>query len=345
MDSATALYRRYRPQRLADVVGQERPVSALRNSMENGRLGHFYIFSGPRGTGKTSTARILAMALNCEQPVGVEPCGVCTSCTGIISGSSYDVQELDAATNNGVDDVRALLKTVSLSSPGRKKVYIIDEAHMLTTQAGNALLKTLEEPPSHVMFIFATTDAQKLLDTILSRSQQLNFKLVSPVVLSEHLERIAADAGLDVSPEMIRAAAFRGAGSVRDALSALDTIVASGMVEEPTSSALVQAIASADVLEIFKAIASAMQEGVDARVLAEEALASLREIFLIQMGAGELLVTPDSAERTALASEMGPRRTVKAMDALGEAVLAMKGENNRRVNLEVSLARYCKQPG
>ena len=177
--SYQSLYRRYRPSRFSEVRGQEHLVSALRNAVTEDRLGHAYLFSGPRGTGKTSTARILAKVLNCQNPEAGEPCCVCDSCLSIDAGTSFDVHELDAASNNGVDAIRDLISSASLATPGRYKVYILDEVHMLSTAASNALLKTLEEPPSHVIFVLATTDPQKVLPTIRSRTQHFEVHLLS----------------------------------------------------------------------------------------------------------------------------------------------------------------------
>jgi len=168
-----SLYRRYRPQKFSEIVGQEHVVAALRNAAAEDRLGHAYLFSGPRGTGKTSTARILAKVLNCENPVGGEPCGVCPPCKSIEAGNSFDVTELDAASHTGVDNMRDLIASTALASPGRTRLYILDEVHMLSKGASAALLKTLEEPPDHVVFILATTDPEKVLPTIRSRTQHL----------------------------------------------------------------------------------------------------------------------------------------------------------------------------
>ena len=173
-----SLYRRFRPGRFDEIRGQDHVVRALRSAVRDDRVSHAYLFSGPRGTGKTSSARILAKALNCEAPVEGEPCGVCTSCVEITQGSSLNVHELDAASNNGVDAMRDLVAHASLGTPGRWKVYIVDEVHMLSTAAANALLKTLEEPPSHVVFVLATTDPQKVPPTIRSRTQHLEFRLL-----------------------------------------------------------------------------------------------------------------------------------------------------------------------
>src|SRR4051794_10145734 len=186
------LYRRYRPRRFSDVRGQEHVVRALRNAVREDRVGHAYLFSGPRGTGKTSTARILAKALNCEHLDDGEPDATCESCRSIEVGSSPDVVEMDAASNNGVDAMRDLTARVALGTAGRRKVYIVDEVHMLSPAASNALLKTLEEPPAHVVFVLATTDPQKVLPTVRSRTQHYEFRLLPPAVLTEHLRWVVA---------------------------------------------------------------------------------------------------------------------------------------------------------
>src|SRR5271155_116855 len=217
-----SLYRRFRPGRFDEIRGQDHVVRALRSAVRDDRVSHAYLFSGPRGTGKTSSARILAKALNCEAPVDGEPCGTCTSCREITAGSSLDVHELDAASNNGVDAMRDLVARAPLGTPGRWKVYIVDEVHMLSNAAANALLKTLEEPPSHVIFVLATTDPQKVPPTIRSRTQHLEFRLLGADVLDGLLRDIRAEADLTLDDEALGVAVRRGHGSARDALSALD---------------------------------------------------------------------------------------------------------------------------
>ena len=227
-----ALYRRYRPQRFADVLGQDHVTRALRHAVRDDKVAHAYLFSGPRGTGKTSTARILAMALNCEHPRDGEPDGTCPSCVAIRQGSSLDVQELDSATNRGIDEMRDLLGRVALGTPGRWKVYIIDEVHQMTSAAASALLKTLEEPPGHVIFVLATTDPQKVLPTIRSRTQHFEFRLLGADVLASLLRDVNDRAALGVAPEAIDLVVRRGHGSARDALSALDQVAAAGTVDD-----------------------------------------------------------------------------------------------------------------
>jgi len=222
-----SLYRRFRPQRFAEVRGQEHVTRALSYAVRDGRVAHAYLFSGPRGTGKTSTARILAMALNCEHPVDGEPDGVCLSCVEIRRGASMDVQELDAASNRGLEEMKDLLSRVAFGVRGRWKVYIIDEVHQLTPNAASALLKTLEEPPAHVVFVLATTDPQKVLPTIRSRTQHFEFHLLGSAVLGELLHSVNERAGLGVAPEAIDLVVRRGHGSARDALTVLEQVAAS----------------------------------------------------------------------------------------------------------------------
>src|SRR3954452_25088200 len=206
-----SLYRRYRPRRFGEIRGQEHVVRALRNAVINQREGQAYLFSGPRGTGKTTSARILAKVLNCERPVDGEPCCECASCLTVERGTSYDVHELDAASNNGVDAMRELIERAALGTPGRHKVYILDEVHMLSKAAEAALLKTLEEPPPHVVFVLATTDPQRVSDTIRSRTQHLRFHLLPADTLAEHVRWVVADAALDVNDAAIDAALAQGA--------------------------------------------------------------------------------------------------------------------------------------
>ena len=210
-----SLYRRYRPRRFSELRGQDHVVRVLRNAVREDRVGHAYLFSGPRGTGKTSAARILAKVLNCERPVDGEPCCECASCVAVEAGTSFDVHELDAASNNGVDDIRELIERASLGMAGRRKVYILDEVHMLSRAAESALLKTLEEPPPHVVFVLATTDPQKVSATIRSRTQHLEFHLLPTDELEAHVRWVAEDAGLPVTDEAIEAVLRLAGGSAR----------------------------------------------------------------------------------------------------------------------------------
>ena len=258
-----SLYRRFRPSTFAEVKGQDHVVLALRNAVRDGRVAHAYLFSGPRGTGKTSTARILAKALNCTDLHEGEPCGQCSSCTEIAKGTSLDVHELDAASNNGVDAMRDLVSRAALGTPGRWKVYIVDEVHMLSTAASNALLKTLEEPPAHVIFVLATTDPQKVLPTIRSRTQHYEFRLLGADTLGELLKQVRRDAHLEVPDEALDVAVRRGRGSARDALSVLDQAAASDTVEDdlPELDEIVEALAERDAGRALVAVATSPRPG------------------------------------------------------------------------------------
>ncbi len=289
-----SLYRRYRPRRFAEVRGQEHLVRALQNAVREGRVGHAYLFSGPRGTGKTSTARILAKVLNCEAPIDGEPCCACASCLAIEQGSSFDVHELDAASNNGVEAVRDLINKAALGTPGRTKVYILDEVHMLSTAASNALLKTLEEPPEHVVFVLATTDPQKVLPTIRSRTQHFDVHLLAASELRELVEYVAKDAGLEVDDDAVEYVLRAGAGSARDTLSALDQVVAAGGVpaESDAIDEIVEALCARDAGRALLAVEAAVSGGRAPRVLGEQLISRLRDVFLAAMGS-ELARLPD----------------------------------------------------
>ena len=337
-----SLYRRFRPSSFAEVKGQYHVVLALRNAVRDGRVAHAYLFSGPRGTGKTSTARILAKALNCTDLRDGEPCGVCASCIEITRGTSLDVHELDAASNNGVDAMRDLVSRAALGSPGRQKVYIVDEVHMLSTAASNALLKTLEEPPAHVIFVLATTDPQKVLPTIRSRTQHFEFRLLGPDTLSELLSQVRQDAHLDVGDEALDLAVRRGRGSARDALSILDQVAASDAVDDdlPELDEVVEALAERDVQRALVAVANLTAAGFSPQQLTVDLVDHLRQGFLALVAPD--LVTVSGAERDALAAQagrVGLAALVRAMEDLGRAQVTMRDAPEPRVNLEVALVR------
>lgn len=343
--SYQSLYRRYRPTRFSEVRGQEHLVSALRNAVTEDRLGHAYLFSGPRGTGKTSTARILAKVLNCENPAGGEPCCVCDSCLSIDAGTSFDVHELDAASNNGVDAIRDLISSASLATPGRYKVYILDEVHMLSTAASNALLKTLEEPPSHVIFVLATTDPQKVLPTIRSRTQHFEVHLLSAADLEGLVDHVVADAGLELSSEG-RAYVLRvGAGSARDTLSALDRVVAAGGIpdSEDAVDELVEALCERDTGRALIAVEGALSRGRNPRVLGEALIARLRDVFLASVGADlSRLTDTDRARATEQGRRLGAAGATRALESLGEAFVGIQDALDPRIPLEVALVRLTR---
>lgn len=340
-----SLYRRYRPQRFSEIRGQDHVVRALRNAVRTGTEGHAYLFSGPRGTGKTSTARILAKALNCDGLQDGEPCGECESCRSIESGTSYDLLELDAASNNGVDAMRELIARAALGSPGRTKVYILDEVHMLSAAASNALLKTLEEPPEHVRFVMATTDPQKVLPTIKSRTQHFEFRLLSASELEDYVRWIAKDAELEVDEASIAHVVKRGAGSARDTLSALDQVVAAGgvIVDSESVDELMEALCEPDAGRALVAVSNALAEGRDPRVLAEAVVGHLRDAFLVSMRT-ELAHLPDQERQRARthAERLGPGTITGALEALGDALIEMRQAPDPRIPLEVALVRITK---
>src|SRR5580658_4046510 len=265
LDGVTALYRRYRPGRFAELRGQDHVVRALQGAVKNDRVSHAYLFSGPRGTGKTTTARILAKALNCENPVDGDACGICDSCVAISKGTSLDVIELDAASNNGVDDIREITSGAWHGTPGRWKVYIFDEVHQLSKAASAALLKSLEEPPPHVVFVLATTDPHKVLPTIRSRTQHLEFRLIGADTLATLLHDVQGAAGLDADEATVEAAVRLGRGSARDALSALDQLLATGSISEsqPEFDPLFEALAHDDPVGALRSLAVLAREGWD----------------------------------------------------------------------------------
>ncbi len=316
--------------------------------MSEGRQSHAYLFSGPRGTGKTSTARVLAKALNCENLADGEPCTTCDSCQAIEHGTSFDLHELDAASNNKVDDIRDLIAKVALGSPGRTKVYILDEVHMLSSGAENALLKTLEEPPDHVVFVLATTEPHKVVDTIRSRTQAFEFRLLPAEDLSEHVRWIIEDASLEVDQAGIDFALRKGGGSARDTLSALDLVAAAGGVPDHTDvgQVLADAIGSGDSAAAIAGVQRALEAGREPRVIGETTLATLRDAFLASMGA-PLDQLSESAAATAhrLAGELGPATITRSLETLGQALVEMRQAPDPRVPLEVALLRLARREG
>jgi DNA polymerase-3 subunit gamma/tau len=340
-----SLYRRFRPGRFDELRGQDHVVRALRSAVRDDRVSHAYLFSGPRGTGKTSSARILAKALNCEAPVDGEPCGVCTSCVEITQGSSLNVHELDAASNNGVDAMRDLVAHAGLGTPGRWKVYIVDEVHMLSTAAANALLKTLEEPPSHVVFVLATTDPQKVPPTIRSRTQHLEFRLLGAETLHDLLESINEEAGLHVDEDALEAAVRRGRGSARDALSALDQVVASGSADaaRPELAAVIDALADGDVSQVLVALSELLAGGWGPQQLGTELIDDLRQVFLAALAPELCTVSGPSLERfRSVAESMGLARVVRSMEILGHALVDMREAPDAQVVLEIAAVRAVR---
>ena len=340
-----SLYRRFRPGRFDEIRGQDHVVRALRSAVRDDRVSHAYLFSGPRGTGKTSSARILAKALNCEAPVDGEPCGICTSCVEITQGSSLNVHELDAASNNGVDAIRDLVAHASLGTPGRWKVYIVDEVHMLSTAAANALLKTLEEPPSHVVFVLATTDPQKVPPTIRSRTQHLEFRLLGAETLHSLVESVNEEAALGLDADALEAAVRRGRGSARDALSALDQVAAAGSADaaRPELAQVLDALADGDVSQVLVALSALLAGGWGPQQLATELIDDLRQVFLSALAPELCAASGPSLERfTALAETMGLPRVVRSIEILGHALVDMREAPDAQVVLEIAVVRAVR---
>ena len=350
MATYQSLYRRYRSQRFDEVLGQDHVTRALRNAVREGRVGHAYLFSGPRGTGKTSTARILAKVLNCAAPEDGEPCGTCENCVAVAEGRVVDwLLEQDAASKSKVDDMRDLLERVPLGTSGNRKVIILDEVHMLSQGAENALLKTLEEPPAHVVFILATTDPQKVRPTILSRTQHFEFRLLQPDVLGDHVRRIIADADLGIDAADVDAAVDHvvraGQGSARDTLSALDQVAALGEVvdEAQPVDAVLDAVCDRDAGRVLVAVADALAAGRDPRTLGEALIATLRDAFLSLMGAADEHLAPGERERAArVGAALGAAGLTRALDVLGEALVELSRKPDPRIVVEVALIRITQ---
>jgi len=359
--SYLVLARKYRPQRFDDLVGQEHVARTLTNAIALDRVHHAFLFTGARGIGKTSAARILAKALCCEKGPTANPCGVCAICQSVASGQSVDVLEIDGASNTGVDDVRTLREGVRyLPAEARKKVYIIDEVHMLSTSAFNALLKTLEEPPAHVVFIFATTEVHKIPATILSRCQRYDFKLLSTNALTAHLAHVLAAEKIDCEPEAVRLLAREAAGSVRDGLSLLDQVLAYVGSEKVTRERVAEVLGVADRTLLFhlagavlgrevatalRALADAVDRGVDLVQLARGFLGLLHdlEIAALVPDAADLIdATPEEIAEARKLSEKTPRGLVTSLfERWARAVEDAARSQTPRLIVEMALVDLC----
>ena len=350
-----ALYRKWRPQRFEDVVGQRAIVAALKNQIAAGRVGHAYLFTGVRGTGKTTCAKIFAKAVNCLDPQNGDPCGQCPVCRGIDDGSILDVVEMDAASNNGVDDIRDLRdETAYTPSICRYKVYIIDEVHMLSTAAFNALLKTLEEPPAHVIFILATTEIQKVPATIRSRCQRYDFTRISPEDIAGRVSQVAGAEGLALTEGAAGLIARLADGALRDALSILDTCAGvTGQIDEDVVRRMAgvtdrsylfrmsDALAARDAASALAELAALRQQSVDVKRLTEELIAHYRSLMLAALPGGRELLSGVSPEEEDLYLAKGPalgqREAVRAIRALGGALEHMARGSDQRIELELAL--------
>ena len=358
-----ALYRKYRPQTFDEVVGQSHVTTTLSREVADGHVAHAYLFAGPRGTGKTTTARILAKSLNCENRLADgSPDNTCDSCVAITQGLSFDVLELDAASHNSVDDIREMrvsVTTVASSGTGRR-VFILDEAHMLSKAAGNALLKTLEEPPEHVHFVLATTEPYKLLDTVRSRTQRFDFHTISVEALAAHLSRISDAEGYKTEPAALIAVARHAAGSARDSLSLLEQVAALGnstvdlngvnralgLADEDAYSALVAAIADQDAKAGLELVARLAGEGVDLRRFVAESVGFLRGVFLAHYAPNLAEVAdepPEVLETWRKASaRLAAGDVLRGVDLLGEALIKLREGREERLMLELAMIKLTR---
>jgi DNA polymerase III subunit gamma/tau len=358
---SVALYRRHRPARFADLIGQGVIAETLRNEVRSGTLAHAYLFAGTRGTGKTSTARILARAVNCESPVDGEPDNECRACREILSGASVDVLEIDAASNRGIDEMRDLRDKVKyLPASLRHKVYVIDEAHMLTTEAWNAFLKTLEEPPEHVLFVLATTEPHKVPETVRSRVQRFDFRRVPAADIAGHLAAIATRDGAEVGESALQLIARASLGSVRDALSFLDQALSSGerpvtdltarralgLTDPSTLYELVRALAGADAAATLRAADAAFSAGADPRQLLRELSRLARSAELCALGYPEGADgSPDELALCREVAAIAPQHFwVGALDVFATAETNLRQVVDAKLQVELALLRLVRPP-
>jgi DNA polymerase III subunit gamma/tau len=357
-----ALYNRIRPRTFSQVVGQEHVTNALAAALTSGRLHHALLFSGPRGCGKTSSARILAASLNCVTGPTPTPCGVCEHCVAIRAGSSMDVIEIDAASHRGIDDAREIReRAIFMPASARFKVYIIDEAHQITSDAFNALLKLVEEPPPHLKFVFATTEPDKVLQTIRSRTHHYAFRLVPPAILRDFLAQVSLDEGVVVDPAVLPLVVRAGAGSVRDSLSVLDQLIAGAGPDGLTASAAamllglsdarvlddaIEALAAKEPAGAFSVVEQVMTTGHDPRRFAMDLLERIRDLLVLQTvpdapDQGLLAhYAPDQIERMrSQAGRMGASELSRAADLVHGGLIEMRDTLSPRLMLELVLAR------
>jgi DNA polymerase-3 subunit gamma/tau len=360
MSTYTALYRKWRPKVFEEVMGQKDLIQALKNQIKTGNVGHAYLFSGTRGTGKTSTAKIFSRAINCLSPVDSNPCNACEICLGILDESLMDVVEIDAASNNGVDDIRELRENVKYPpSRSKYKVYIIDEVHMLSTGAFNALLKTLEEPPAYVVFILATTEPHKLPATILSRCQRFDFKRVDNEALMELLTYICEANQVKWEPEAIEMIIKKSDGAARDSLSMLDQCLSTGethltgdviikslgLVQSEVISALVDEIERGNYLELFERVQHLIQEGKNLNQFVKDLVDYYRDLMMVASAGASEKVVKNTAALAVLekqAKTLGLARILKDLGQLIDLDQQMKWSSNTRILMEMTLVKLAQ---
>jgi DNA polymerase-3 subunit gamma/tau len=360
--SYTALYRKFRPQEFEDVKGQEHIVTTLKNQIKADRIGHAYLFCGTRGTGKTTVAKIFAKAVNCENPIDGSPCGTCPTCQGIAAGTSMNVIEIDAASNNGVDNIRQIREEVAYRpTEGKYKVYIIDEVHMLSAGAFNALLKTLEEPPAYVIFILATTEAHKIPITILSRCQRYDFHRISIDTITERLAELMQAEQVEVEERALRYVAKAGDGSMRDALSLLDQCIAFhlgekltyedvlevlGAVDTEVFSRLLRQVLEKNVVEAIKTVDLLVDEGRELGQLVNDFTWYMRNLLLLQSSEDMEEVLDMSADNLAALKEeagmVSPEVLIRYIHIFSDLGSRMKLAAQKRILLEIAIIRLCK---
>ncbi|NNU85454.1 DNA polymerase III subunit gamma/tau [Geobacillus sp. BMUD] len=354
-----ALYRVFRPQRFADMVGQEHVTKTLQSALLQHKISHAYLFSGPRGTGKTSAAKIFAKAVNCEQAPAAEPCNECSACLGITNGTVPDVLEIDAASNNRVDEIRDIREKVKFApTSARYKVYIIDEVHMLSIGAFNALLKTLEEPPKHVIFILATTEPHKIPATIISRCQRFDFRRIPLPAIVSRLKYVASAQGVEASDEALSAIARAADGGMRDALSLLDQAISfsdgklelddvlamTGAASFAALSSFIEAIHRKDTAAVLQQLETMMAQGKDPHRLVEDLILYYRDLLLYKTapyveGAIQIAVVDEAF--TSLSEMIPVSHLYEAIELLNKSQQEMKWTNHPRLLLEVALVRLC----